>query len=57
MRKSIKRYTDKVVDTGGWKCHCCAPPPGKRRELFKKGRKHEERDALRIEYADLNSVD
>lgn len=36
---------------GGWKCSCCAPPPGSRMRhlLRKKGRRLAEKDAVRLQ--------
>lgn len=31
-----RRLTSEGIGPGGWRCHCCAPTPGKPKRLWKK---------------------
>jgi hypothetical protein len=56
MRKSSVRYADRGVGVGGWNCPCCAPAPGKRKEVYRSAKRKEKREAFRIELEELNST-
>lgn len=56
-RKSSVRYTDRGIGVGGWKCPCCAPAPGKRKEYFRIARHRENREALKIEFNELYAIE
>lgn len=43
----IQKYL--YVGPGGFKCFCCAPAPGKRRQMFRTARRKEKREAFKIE--------
>lgn len=53
-----KRYMKFLrVGVGGWSCPCCAPPRGKRRELFRAARLREEREAFKVEEENLYATE
>ena len=37
------------VGPGGIKCPCCAPPPGKRKPMFRSAKRKEHAEAMKIE--------
>lgn len=41
---TLHKYLD--IGIGGINCPCCAPPPGKRRKLFRKARRQMKNQAI-----------
>lgn len=44
---SVIKCQSKGIGPGGWKCACCAPAPGKRKEWFRTVRSRLKRETLR----------
>jgi len=44
------------VGPGGMNCNCCAPAPGKRKQLFRSAKRREEHDAVMIEAAEWQDL-
>lgn len=54
MKKHYLRFL--CVGVGGMYCSCCFQPPGKRKEEFRKAKRREKREAMRIERGDPDMV-
>ncbi|MNX67177.1 hypothetical protein D3C86_982970 [compost metagenome] len=48
-KRLFSKYTGFGVGPGGLQCSCCAPPPHKRKKLFRIGRKQLNRAVFKIE--------
>lgn len=54
-RKSDQKHWLKI-GPGGINCPCCAPAPGKRRHMFRKARRNADKEAFKIEKAELLAI-
>lgn len=52
-----RRFALCKVGPGGWNCACCAPPRGKRKEIFRRAKREDNLEAMKIEMSDVNSKD
>jgi hypothetical protein len=48
-KRFFAKYAGFDVGLGGIRCPCCAPPPKKRKKLFRSGRKQLNRAVFKIE--------
>jgi len=53
-----KKYCFKFlrVGPGGMKCNCCAPAPGKRKEMFRSAKRQLDRALMRVEKQELEAI-
>ncbi len=54
MRKSCIKYYI-VSGPGGYRCTCCFPAPGKRKEIYRSAKRKEKNAAFRLERQDKDS--
>lgn len=58
MEKSFHRkHVLNQIGPGGLGCPCCAPAPGKRAHLFRVAKRRVHREVMKVEFAELNSMD